>query len=349
MKKYTTITLSMLLMALAQGCSNDVADLPSSALRTIEFSQPYAGKQSRALGEINNDNLANSQFKVWSWKDDGTCVFDGQVITYDDQEGWTYSPKVLWDIEHAYDFVAVAPSDNIGDELTVNQSGISLKNVPLMQNAEEGIDYLISDPIAGIGYRDAADGLQFTFRHVLGKLQVWAKYTPEEAISGQIKAVELSQFKISCEGYTHYDFSLPYGSSAKADYDNKCWTPSSYNLGFSELESADNVNLSASEYQLVVPAQFVAPTPAGCELVSTLSFSYNVVISDNEADNLTADFPATEMKALSAFHQGYVTNLYLNIRVTNSSLGLISADVEQKVEEFDTFNNSVDQQGNPNF
>ncbi|MCC8117577.1 MAG: fimbrillin family protein [Bacteroidales bacterium] len=344
-KILTTLPLAMALV----GCSdnNNEIEAPVQGF-PIEFSQPFTGKQSRILGEITNDNLEESQFKVWGWTDQETTVFDGKEITFVEGEGWTYSPKELWDTERTYDYVAIAPSDNIGSNLSVTHSGISISGIPFWQEVESATDYLVSEPIQGITYRDAGDGLQFTFHHILAKLQVKARCTIDDAISGQIDHVDFSQFQILCTGPAEYSYSASFGTDSGVDYDNQCWNAGTTQTA-KTLEINGSTEINREEYQLVAPAVLIAPTPAGWKLETKLKLGYNVWLKGDTQNVLTFDLDDTDLPSLSAFHQGYVTTLYLNIRISNSSLGLISAGVEQKVVEYDQYDNKVDDNGNPNF
>lgn len=346
----TSKILSLLPFAMAlASCSDNETQInvPTQGI-PIEFSQPYTGKQSRILGEITNDNLTDSQFKVWGWTDQESTVFDGKEITFVEGEGWTYSPKELWDTERTYDYVAIAPSDNFGNNLSVSHSGISISGIPFWQEADQAIDYLVSDPIEEITYRDAGDGLQFTFHHILGKLQVKARCTIDDGVAGQIDHVDFSQFQISCTGPSEYAYYAPFGVSPGVDYENQCWS-SNTNQMVKTLEINGSTLINREEYQLVAPALLIAPTPEGIKLETKLKLGYNVWLKGDTQNVLNFDLDDTDLPSLSAFHQGYVTTLYLNIRISNSSLGLISAGVDQKVVEYDEYDNKVDDNGNPNF
>lgn len=327
-------------------CSNEE---PSAFEKySIEFSSPWTQKPSRVTGEINNDNLTDSKFKVWGWKANGINVFDGKEIVFQDG-AWTYSPKEFWDTEANYDFVAIAPSDN-ATTATCSRSGIAINGIPQVQDASTGIDYLISDYIREINYKDASEGLQFTFHHILGKLQIWARCTfLDESFSSQVQSALINQLSLTfSEG--NFMYTASYGENAEADYENKSWICTAESTGYTirNLVSS-SLEFNRDEYEKIGTPFFMAPTPEGIKVSTKLNLAYQLILSNN-GGSFSFSLPETELPTLSEFHQGYVTNLYLNIRISRSNVGIISASIDPKIVDYTQDGDSkVDEQGILNF
>lgn len=111
-------------------CSNDdVVDVAKN--QEIGFTT-FVDKSTRATDatDLNSTTLQASGFAVWgvTWDDaEGagsvSTVFQDQEVTYNEADGWTYSPLRYWIADNEYRFSALAPLSAVNntDVTTVTQ------------------------------------------------------------------------------------------------------------------------------------------------------------------------------------------------------------------------------------
>lgn len=239
----------------------------------------------------------------------------------------------------SYDFVAIAPSDNIATA-SANSSQITISNIPQWQSAEQGIDYLVSEPISAITYNQASDGLQFTFHHILGKFRVMATYSPEStALVSKISRVSIDNFQLTLYGAKSLNYSSPISANPSNDFANTCWSVTDATPTTHEL-IASSILLSSDSYSTLTAPIFVAPTPAGISISANLELTYSVTLANSSEPPISFTKVLDDVK-IQAFHQGYITNLCITINIGSADIdgkssGSITANVNQNVVDFDS-------------
>jgi len=188
MKKLFILGLIGSATLLVTSCSNDEnVDMPSSK-NAIEFST-FVDKPTRAEVGIDYTTENLTKFKVWGqmMKADGTGTlgkpFAGTEIT-GSKGNFSYPSPVYWEPGYNYNFLAVAPADNINTELSEGRvitvtppttvDGSDCGKITFTNN--EGIIDLIAAydgtwSTTAIPTTGTINRIYFTFKHLLARIK----------------------------------------------------------------------------------------------------------------------------------------------------------------------------------
>ncbi len=285
--------------------------LPEDA---ISVESPFIYRGTRASGDIDNQSITDHEFKVWGHTQASTAdVFDGTSFAWAGT-GWTYSPVQKWD-GRTITFAALAPTESGGitsvyayDPAT---KCFKIENIPPYQeisngSAKSGIDYLVAEALIN---RTQEDGdLQFSFHHILSKLQVFVRYQSPEPL----ESVTITKMEIS----------LPTGSAKYQQVDPVPSANDVWEWSMQDTTYVDFINETAfsvpSEATALPKSFFIAP----CQNAS-LKMNLNYVCADaNGAEVANQQLTDVPVQGITAFTQGKVVNLYVTINY--GELGTIS-------------------------
>ncbi len=150
----------------ASSCTNDNEPETSP---TIAF-QPTV--QTRAVKESFTTNDA---FTVWGGYDnDATNVFNGETVTNNGGNNWSYTGTRYWVSGKTYNFYAIYPT-GYG---TCSQTGtLTIHKFDTSTNkGDQAIDLMTAEALGRSGSNPAP--VPFTFRHELARVQVVAQCDP---------------------------------------------------------------------------------------------------------------------------------------------------------------------------
>lgn len=165
------VVASLVLCFTIQGCDKEMGE-PESTIDDNAIGFNAGVEKTRAVATI--DHVQDNGFKVWGGyiNTDGTAqqVFAGTAVTYDDTDGWGYSPAKYWNPGKTYHFFGVYPQD--GGTVTPFIANGNLYftlgfNVP----ADAGTDLLVATPtpiVATKPYQPVNMG----FTHALSKINI---------------------------------------------------------------------------------------------------------------------------------------------------------------------------------
>lgn len=166
-----------------QGCREESHPAtPDTTPYAIGMSPSEVRGTTRAL----IDNLAAlqaSDFRVYGYKVDKQSykqqVFtnDGQTVTYDATDGWTYSPVRYWDRVADYCFAAYAPATLSGEMTVTNEVGANQTldfSIPQWQVIDGSeTDLLVaSSQGAATEYLNRGGVVNLAFDHIYAQLEV---------------------------------------------------------------------------------------------------------------------------------------------------------------------------------
>lgn len=339
MNKISNSILMALLPGILIGCSEErFSDVDASDC--IRFDAPFTQKTvSRALGDIDNDNFTSSHFKVWSKVKKGNAtqtVFDGTEV-YFNGGSWTYENPQKWEgDDFTYSFAALAPAENIpSGKYKWENDLFTILDVPLSTRADEGIDYLVSDRVE-TSYRESGGTVQLNFKHILSRLKVNIMYSSDDA---ELEGVTLKSVKISLPiGSAKYSQVLVSGPS---ESDVWSWSNTS-TLSYTLLDSESEANNGS--YKQLGNGFFVAPTPSDISVTMDLEYDVNLWI-DGQLETIPVTKENFEITSLTNFKQGYISNLWLNIKPTGNDYAYIEMNVTQNVAEHEDSNGTIDENG----
>lgn len=178
MNHYLPITLLASAMALLSGCSNENSTdeelLPTSAIR---FST-YLAAEEAGRGTVTDDALLKTNgFGVMGYLHTAETsptyaapdFMNKQQVTYDNgTSGWTYAPLKYWPANSTarLDFLAYAPYGNANIQVNGSTLTFTVNSDPAQQT-----DLVVATPITDASYATAATGIQFTFAHLLSRIE----------------------------------------------------------------------------------------------------------------------------------------------------------------------------------
>ena len=146
----------------------------------------FANKTTRAAINSATGLENEGEFTVWGWKyqeSTPTQIFDEQKVTYDEVEGWGYTPTQYWDkTATSYKFYAVAPKAGDATYDITSEKKITISNVA-SGDANNATDYLIDregvtvDNIAENQVPNIGEKIEFNFSHIMSKITVVVKHS----------------------------------------------------------------------------------------------------------------------------------------------------------------------------
>lgn len=178
MNHYLPITLLAGALALLSGCSNENSTdeelLPTSAIR---FST-YLAAEEAGRGTVTDDALLKTNgFGVMGYLHTAETsptyaapdFMNNQQVTYDNgTSGWTYAPLKYWPANSTdrLDFLAYAPYGNANIQVEGHTLTFTVNSDPAQQT-----DLVVATPITNASYATASTGIQFTFAHLLSRIE----------------------------------------------------------------------------------------------------------------------------------------------------------------------------------
>lgn len=178
MNHYLPITLLAGALVLLSGCSNENSTdeelLPTSAIR---FST-YLAAEEAGRGTVTDDALLKTNgFGVMGYlqtaENSPTYAapdfMNNQQVTYDNgTSGWTYAPLKYWPANSTdrLDFLAYAPYGNANIQVEGHTLTFTVNSDPAQQT-----DLVVATPKTNASYATASTGIQFTFAHLLSRIE----------------------------------------------------------------------------------------------------------------------------------------------------------------------------------
>lgn len=337
---------------------------------TIAFSA-VAGGATRLTGEMTNStvNSDGNVMRVWGYKSSSetTPVFSDLAVTYNTSTGWVYQPLHYWDVESNYYFYAVMPSTanvtTAPEKYTDPTQGFTITDIPALQPIESGADYMVASRVE-VTAPGTGKTVEFKFNHILSKFNVLAR----------CKVPDASKYKVTLNSMS-VNFPAEFGTATYTQT-----TPSqvtSYATGLAYCDAWELTNgvgvtsepivespltLSNDNYVKLPHTYLVAPTrvttgakPYRTRVNLTMDISYTLSYDANgdgdytDAHEYTESFPYTNisLQDLHNFTQGYITNLYVLLDMSQSGPHAIYFSVHEMDEWNDCENKMIDAEGYP--
>ncbi len=209
---------------LLQGCNRESHPAtPDTTPYAIGMSPSEVRGGTRAL----IDNLAAlqaSDFRVYGYKVDKQSykqqVFtdDGQTVSYDATDGWTYSPVRYWDRVADYCFAAYAPATLSGEMTVTNEVGANQTlrfSIPQWQVIDGSeTDLLVaSSQGAATEYLNRGGVVNLAFDHIYAQLEVQILRNAFLVREYKLTSLHYKYVPSNADGtYTH-DFATPANST----------------------------------------------------------------------------------------------------------------------------------------
>ena len=139
---------------------------------------------------IINDATQMGSFQVWGWRvpdnsTSATRVFNGQTINYDSESGWTYAPEQYWILYNNYRFLAIYPTDVVGD---LDENGVwTLTDFDATRNID-----LLADVIDIYSNETAVKNkVVFNMEHLLSKVSFSIKSESTDGVAIYLHSAKL--------------------------------------------------------------------------------------------------------------------------------------------------------------
>ena len=181
MKQYIAATKALglaALLALATACTSELDGPQPGTDRAIGFS-PQA--ETRAL--INAPADMADGFSVWGWygpQGSATLdhqVFDGDLVSYADDTGWTYDGIKYWTPNSTYSFYGVYPST--GANVTCSaEDGLIVADVKTSFGSSIDTATDLMTAVTSVNYTSGEQTVQMPFRHELCRVTVVVQMMP---------------------------------------------------------------------------------------------------------------------------------------------------------------------------
>jgi len=258
-------------MLLVSGCNRENGtDSPGyGELVPIRVSTTVATR----AGVVEDDTgLQDQTFGVFAYdtKDGGTNivdVFSNQEVSYSKTDSeWTYSPEKYWNTQATYYFAAYSPKLGttsgsgayVENSFSSKKATLTVHDIPYWQEVDgTELDFMYSTSKGtGSSYvDDYAQTVNFTFKHLLSRLRIYAYYSGDAA---DIKATGLSI------GSSTAGEQVP-SASGKADWkvEYTTPTPASINAALSGSKALlENGNITVAATETLLADWLVAPFSA---------------------------------------------------------------------------------------
>ena len=182
MKKINFLLSCSMVAALAlTSCSlnEDVNKLPEET--PIAF-DTYVGRDAQTKGHVETlDGVKEHGFGVFAYydapSDDPKNAYNKADFMYNqevswDNTAWTYSPLKYWPKQGDLDFLAYAPYNDSHITLPTEGALSPVATFTVDATVANQVDFLVAGAKEGLAY---AKPVEFTFGHVLSKIQFYAK------------------------------------------------------------------------------------------------------------------------------------------------------------------------------
>ncbi|MBR2359154.1 MAG: fimbrillin family protein [Bacteroidaceae bacterium] len=296
--------------ALTSCTESEVVDVPES--RVISF-QSYVDNGTRAVHQVNKDNIRN--FYVFGWRKVGNGTFNDPVLSnvhVSSTNGtvWGYSPHAYWQTNSTYRFAGYANGDivNQGDDC-----GLANENVGY--NADTDVvtftNYSVSDKdlivaISGdkvIGNTIGVPGtVDMSFRHMLSMV----KFTFLNASGNstlKIKNLKINNLDMTATGTFAY-------SNKKA-----VWNIDQTRTGVCNILSGESVLSVESEQSNSVDC-LVIPQNSNGPSVSFTAETYDNNGDLHDSKNYTANLTIPEVGEVGTKHTNWINSFIYNYQIT---------------------------------
>lgn len=189
MKKINFLLSCSMVAALAlTSCSlnEDVNKLPEET--PIAF-DTYVGRDAQTKGHVETlDGVKIHGFGVFAYYDapldDPKNAYNkadfmyNQMVSWDNTlstPAWTYSPLKYWPKQGDLDFLAYAPYGDTHITLPAKEAISPVATFAVDATVANQVDFLVAGAKEGLAYVKPASPVEFTFGHVLSKIQFYAK------------------------------------------------------------------------------------------------------------------------------------------------------------------------------
>lgn len=204
------------------------------------------GSSTRAtVTSTDNIYTMGSAFAIYGDMSDSSksiVLFNGDDVTYDSSNQWTYSNPRYWFANYEYSFVAIHPKTIPGLKDLKYENNRLAFSYTLPSNYSEATDILIAGHRR---YYDASPSdpasVELSFGHIMTRLNFVA-YVDK---SSQNADVEINKITIkgiaSVASYTVRPTSIQPGSTETSDFDEAFWTTPTSAITLSKTPSQKNV------------------------------------------------------------------------------------------------------------
>lgn len=143
---------------------------------------------------------------------DKVTVFNNTEVTYDTDEGWTYTGTKYWDRTARYYFVSYSPHQDTDITYDMDASKMAINNIPNWQVIDaNAIDYVMANS------QGAADGkyitsngaqpVELNFEHILSQLEVRVAKSPLLVNSYTLNTISYENVPTR-EGKASYNYTI---------------------------------------------------------------------------------------------------------------------------------------------
>lgn len=328
MKKNKFWLAAMAVTVSMASCSlEEVMEQPEP--QAIGFSS-FVGKPTRAVTETTTNNLGS--FKVYGGYATNTDVFNGTVVTYDNEEStWGYTVPQYWVPGQSYKFAAMGPSGtDIDTKLSFDYTSGHLKlenyEVPDLATGSKDLVYAVAsrDNSSSENY----DAVPFSFGHIMSWIKI--KFVHDLTDKYKITVSDVSVTGVKTKGTFNGTNWTMDSSPSDATFNDQDPNEDSYN-------QTDKI-LDANGDNCLV--DFIAIP----QTVATLNISFKLTVQDDQGSYIvgTSDAPkvfsATALSGV-AWQKDYVYTYTATL--DESVLGLKPITFTATVEDWTNKDNNT--------
>jgi len=223
--KKKLIVLAGAAMMLFQSCQesltmNQVDETNGVNNEIIQFNN-YVGGMTRASRGIGQSFFNADRMEVYGIQNaaDGTTarVFNKQLVEYNGDVKWTYSPAKYWSKNSEYEFYAIFPY-SASNSFSFDSKMFSVADFTVNDIADNQIDLMIAQRITN---HQPYNVVNLIFNHILSSVNFYVKVAPEFNTTG-VSQVVVTNFDVTGL-YSKGSFAqTEWTSTQKA---NGTWTP----------------------------------------------------------------------------------------------------------------------------
>lgn len=290
------VVASLVLCFTIQSCDKEMGE-PESTIDDNSIGFNAGVEKTRAVATI--DHVQDKGFKVWGGyiNTDGTAqqVFAGTAVTYDDTDGWGYSPAKYWNPGKTYHFFGVYPQqdpNNVNSYVSAGELSYNLKfSVPTTADT----DLMVATPDDVLAQKTGTPGAYPTvscnFTHALARINFNVKKaggnTGNEVVvrSITINNVVKSGTYNSRGGWDADGFV--YGMSYSAN-----------NLNVTLSETVEGENVLPIDTEVKKDILFIPQTIEDNQIKLRITYTIKV---DNAQDSYVAEASIPKTQAISSW------------------------------------------------
>lgn len=328
MKKNKFWLAAMAVTVSMASCSlEEVMEQPEP--QAIGFSS-FVGKPTRAVTETTTNNLGS--FKVYGGYASTGNVFDGTVVTYDNEKStWGYTVPQYWVPGQSYKFAAMGPSGtDIDTKLSFDYTSghLKLENYEVTDLATGSKDLVYAVASRDNSSSENYDAVPFSFGHIMSWIKI--KFVHGLTDGYKITVSDVTVTGVRTKGtFNGTDWTMD-GSPSVATFNEQDPNEDSYNQTDKTLdENGDNCLVDF----IAIP-----------QTVATLNISFKLTVQDDQGSYIvgTSDAPKVfSATALSdvAWQKDYVYTYTATL--DESVLGLKPITFTATVEDWTNKDNNT--------